>query len=316
MPQRSVSAQDLDYYRTHIREAIREDGVVCLECGRLCRAMGNHVRTHGLSLNDYREKWGYNQGRAFVAPDLRQRLRELALARGFGKDTPPDLWRRAQEVLRHSPPRHRREARLNQAEAARARHAAGWRPTNKRVKVSEETLRALVAEGLTLAQIAARTGLSYGHAARRVRELGLVHPGIVRRRLRTTDAELVALREAGLWTHQIAARTGMRPEAVQKRLDNLRRRGATVPIPQGPRPNARRRVNDDDLLALAREGLRAREIAGRVGLRKNSVKFRLQALRRRGLLPPAQPSALARERDAEAAGTAPDDTLTRNTGSC
>ncbi len=64
---RSVSAQELDYYRHHFLEALREEGVVCLECGGLYKTMGRHVAKHGLILDAYREKWGYNRQTTFTA---------------------------------------------------------------------------------------------------------------------------------------------------------------------------------------------------------------------------------------------------------
>jgi len=59
MRRRAVPAEDLAFYRTHAREAVREDGVVCLECGALEGRLGAHVAAHGLTLGAYRAKWGY-----------------------------------------------------------------------------------------------------------------------------------------------------------------------------------------------------------------------------------------------------------------
>ena len=67
---RAVPADELAFYRQHAREAVREDGVVCLECGALCWRLGKHVPVHGLSAAEYRAKWGYPRrpqiGRAHV----------------------------------------------------------------------------------------------------------------------------------------------------------------------------------------------------------------------------------------------------------
>src|SRR3990170_2732200 len=55
----TVSAEELALYRQDIRRAVREDGVVCLECGALSWRLGGHVRVHGLYFAAYRAKWGY-----------------------------------------------------------------------------------------------------------------------------------------------------------------------------------------------------------------------------------------------------------------
>jgi predicted transcriptional regulator/transposase len=282
-PRRTVSAGELEHYRTHIREAVQEDGVVCLECGGVYQFIGKHVRVHGITGAEYREKWGYNRGTGLVSPSLHERKRRIALDRNFGAMSPPGAYRKAVEVqLRGRSPR-RAEARLNSGDRNRAQYAAGWRPSERR-KVPEDTLKALVAEGLDFRAIAARVRRHPDYIRGRLRALGLVK---VRRPLAVSDAELLALRQAGLWNPEIARRLGCSVPAVNARLQKLRREGVAVPIPPGPRPNAARRVNDEQLLALARQGLRPAAMAARLGVRASRVGRRLAALRRRGLLPPA-----------------------------
>lgn len=44
-----VTPADLSYYRAHLRQAVREEGVVCLECGAVRRAIPQHASVHGLT---------------------------------------------------------------------------------------------------------------------------------------------------------------------------------------------------------------------------------------------------------------------------
>jgi transposase len=281
---RSVSDLELDYYRSHFLEAIREDGVVCLECGVLLLALARHITRHGMTLDDYKEKWGYNKGRGLVAPSVSSVLRGHALARNLGGHYSPELTRKALESNRGRPRPVRLEARLIRRAVTQNRSAAGWRLPPRPKKVDDDTMRALVAEGLSKRQIANRTGAHPVTVSRRLRALGLERPV----EPRVTEAELLAFCRAGLWQGEIAARTGLGVKAVNKRLWRLRRRGITIPRPTGPVPSGRRQVGDDQLLALAREGLGATEIAGRVALHPSNVWRRLNGLRRRGLLAPRQ----------------------------
>src|SRR3989304_9791321 len=76
MPRPMVSVENLTYYRDHIQEAIRKDGVVCLECGTVCWRVGKHVEVHGLTAATYRAKWGYGPGTRLalaIPPEGRRR---------------------------------------------------------------------------------------------------------------------------------------------------------------------------------------------------------------------------------------------------
>ncbi len=68
MQRRCVSPRELEYYRGNLREAIREDGLVCLECGTLHSGLGRHVAVHRLTLRAYRAKWGYARKARLAIP--------------------------------------------------------------------------------------------------------------------------------------------------------------------------------------------------------------------------------------------------------
>lgn len=140
--------------------------------GGVYKTLGPHVLKHGLSLQDYREKWGDNRQTAFTAPDTHEKMRRHALARNLGALAPPDSLRKAREVRRHLAQLSRPESRLAHGERLHARYAAGWQP-NRPKKVEDETLRVLVGTGLTTREISGRTGLNLRSVSKRLRAMGL-----------------------------------------------------------------------------------------------------------------------------------------------
>lgn len=275
-----VSPHELAYYQEHFREAIREDAVVCLECGCLLRELNLHLRLkHELLTDEYRERWGYNRNTALNIPAVSELRRQQALERNLASLPPRGSINKAIEATRrHSPPR-RKEFRQDHRARLMARLATGWRPYSR---VRGESLRAMVQEGLSAREIASRTGLTHGHIRTRLRALGLVKP----RRPPLPEDELLALLQQGLWPSQIAAKTGWSAVTIKKRVHNLRQRRVDVPSLRGPRPMPHRRVTDEQVIALVRAGLRQEDIACEAGISPGTLRGRLKRLKRRGLLPP------------------------------
>ncbi len=280
---RFVSPPELAYYQGHFREAIREDAVVCLECGGLLRDLRNHLaKAHAMLSDAYRDRWGYNRTTALNIPAVSELHRQRALERNLPALVPKGSIYKAQEAQRRfGVPPHRREYRLNMSDRVRARLAAGWRAAPR--KIGDDVLTKLAREKLSLRQIAAKTGYSKEVIRRRLHALGLMEPP----RPPLSNSELLALLEQGLWPKQIAAKTMRTQSAITKRMRELRQRGVPVPRPAGLRPNAKRKVTDDQIIALARTGLRLKEVARKAGIAVGSVHRRLRAIRRRGLLPPS-----------------------------
>ncbi len=278
----TVSPAELAYYRAHFREALRADGVVCLECGRIAKLLGTHVVAHDLSLDDYREKWGYNRQTTFTAADTYEKMRGHAVRRRIWELPPPDVLPKAWDARKQLKLSKRLESRVRQSERMRARYATGWQPPRHR-KADDETLRGLVAQGLTARQIAQRTGLTVGALHKRFQALGL--SPVVPDQRKASDEQLLDLRRAGLTMKDVAARLGLSPSRVNARLGRLRRSGVAVPSPPA-RPHSSPRVPDMQLLLLGREGLSGAAIAARVGIAPSAVGRRLAGFRRRGLLPP------------------------------
>ncbi len=95
---RPVTREQLAYLRAHIQEAIAEDRVVCLECGSQFRNLGRHlVLTHKVSVEDYRETWGYNRLTPLVCGEVLELFRANANARCLGTKNTREM---ALEALR------------------------------------------------------------------------------------------------------------------------------------------------------------------------------------------------------------------------
>ncbi|MFO7877116.1 MAG: MucR family transcriptional regulator, partial [Desulfovermiculus sp.] len=48
------------------KKAIREKAVVCLECGKKFKVLSKkHLAQHGLTPEEYKEKWGYKKNTSF-----------------------------------------------------------------------------------------------------------------------------------------------------------------------------------------------------------------------------------------------------------
>lgn len=75
------------------KKAIKEKSVTCLECGKAFKIMTKkHLLTHGLTPEEYREKYGYKKGTPLVAKGLarerRKKMTEMKLwekRKGAGK---------------------------------------------------------------------------------------------------------------------------------------------------------------------------------------------------------------------------------------
>jgi len=60
-------------------KAIREKSVICLECGKSFKILSKrHLAQHGLTPQEYKEKWGFKKNQSLVAKALsRQRRKKM-----------------------------------------------------------------------------------------------------------------------------------------------------------------------------------------------------------------------------------------------
>ena len=70
--------------RADPRQAILEDAILCLICGRALRQLTNtHLRAHGLGASEYKDQFGYNRGRPLMCRALQRLYAERAVKSGL-----------------------------------------------------------------------------------------------------------------------------------------------------------------------------------------------------------------------------------------
>jgi predicted transcriptional regulator len=68
-----------------IRKSITPDYLVCLEDGKRFKSLRRHLRLHGLTPEQYREKWGLSSDYPMVAPNYSTQRSALAKKIGLGQ---------------------------------------------------------------------------------------------------------------------------------------------------------------------------------------------------------------------------------------
>jgi predicted transcriptional regulator len=69
-----------------VRQSVRHEYVVCLDCGYRGKMLQRHVaRQHGLSRDEYLKRWGLRSDHPLTAPAYSERRSTLAKAFGLGR---------------------------------------------------------------------------------------------------------------------------------------------------------------------------------------------------------------------------------------
>jgi predicted transcriptional regulator len=69
-----------------VRQSVRQDYVVCLDCGYRARMLRRHISTrHGLSANEYLKRWGLQRDHPLIAPAYSEQRSTMAKKLGFGR---------------------------------------------------------------------------------------------------------------------------------------------------------------------------------------------------------------------------------------
>lgn len=75
------------------KRAIRLNHVICVECGAKYKILSKkHLATHGLTPDEYREKWGYKKGTSLVCKSVTQQRRD--------KIASTKIWTKANKKLK------------------------------------------------------------------------------------------------------------------------------------------------------------------------------------------------------------------------
>ena len=74
-----------------IRASVRPDHVACLECGKKLTLLKRHLMTdHGLTPDEYRQRWNLPMDHPLVAPNYATQRRDLAVKIGLGHTGRPN----------------------------------------------------------------------------------------------------------------------------------------------------------------------------------------------------------------------------------
>lgn len=69
-----------------VKKSVTPDAVICLECGKKFKSLKRHLRAnHGLTPDDYREKWNLRFDYPVVAPNYAAARSRLAKKSGLGQ---------------------------------------------------------------------------------------------------------------------------------------------------------------------------------------------------------------------------------------
>jgi predicted transcriptional regulator len=70
--------------RADPRQAVQQDSIRCLVCGGVFRQLTNtHLRSHGLTADEYKRRFGYNRGRPLMCQALRRLYAARAVRNGL-----------------------------------------------------------------------------------------------------------------------------------------------------------------------------------------------------------------------------------------
>ena len=68
-----------------VKKSVMPDYLICLEDGKKFKSLKRHLAIHGLTPDQYRERWGLKADYPMVAPNYAAQRSELAKASGLGR---------------------------------------------------------------------------------------------------------------------------------------------------------------------------------------------------------------------------------------
>jgi predicted transcriptional regulator len=69
-----------------VRASVKPDAITCLDCGKKMKMLKRHLSTdHGLSTDEYRQRWNLPADYPMVAPNYAEKRRDLAKKIGLGR---------------------------------------------------------------------------------------------------------------------------------------------------------------------------------------------------------------------------------------
>jgi predicted transcriptional regulator len=99
-----------------IRQSVRRDYVVCLDCGRRGQMLRRHLaKAHGLTVQEYRDRWKLPTDHAITAPGYSERRSTMAKQIGLGRGRASGETATAGEPPAEAQARPRRRGRARSA---------------------------------------------------------------------------------------------------------------------------------------------------------------------------------------------------------
>ena len=81
-----VQTQEVLTPAVSVRQSVRHDYVICLDCGYRGKSLRRHITTrHGLNRDDYLKRWGLKRDHPLTAPSYSERRSMLAKELGLGR---------------------------------------------------------------------------------------------------------------------------------------------------------------------------------------------------------------------------------------
>jgi predicted transcriptional regulator len=84
-PERALPQVEAKPPAVPVRKSITQDYLICLEDGKKFKALPRHLRLHGLTPEQYREKWKLPSDYPMVAPNYAAHRSALARKIGLGQ---------------------------------------------------------------------------------------------------------------------------------------------------------------------------------------------------------------------------------------
>jgi predicted transcriptional regulator len=89
---RSLQAEEVPIPAVSVRQSVRHEYVVCLDCGYRAKTLRRHITArHGLSGDHYRQRWGLRSDHPLTAPAYSEQRSTMAKALGLGRKSTAEV---------------------------------------------------------------------------------------------------------------------------------------------------------------------------------------------------------------------------------
>jgi len=215
---RPVRGRDLARLRENITEAIGEETIVCLECGRQFRLLATHLlHIHDLTSDEYRERWGYNSTQGLCCKEFSEgaAIKIRRFNRKLGRKKLIALARKARDKQGRREPRrdHRKQSleTMNDASAHRR-------------KLDRKRAEKLYKKGVPIIEIGRRLGCADTSVAKYLKRVRLHEPDTERWSGGISLDEILELVSKGLAPEEIAEKRGLNSRQLRVRISRYIRK--------------------------------------------------------------------------------------------